>query len=67
MSKESFLTVGAAAKILNLSAQSVRKYEGRGLLRAVRASGGLRLFREGDVRKFAEEKRVKSTATRREE
>jgi DNA-binding transcriptional MerR regulator len=56
---EEYLTAGAAAKILNLSSESVRLYERRGLLPAIKASGGLRLFREADIRKFAEERRAK--------
>jgi len=58
--RDEYLTAGAAAKILNLSSESVRSYERRGLLPAIRASGGLRLFREVDVRKFAEDRRTRA-------
>jgi len=64
--KEEYLTAGAAAKLLNLSSASVRGFERKGLLPAIKASGGLRLFREADVRKFAAERRARSSTAREE-
>ncbi len=56
---DNLLTVGAVAKILDRSGQSVRAYEAAGKLRAIRATGGLRLFREADVQQLAEKLREK--------
>jgi len=44
-----FLTVNAAAKILGVSDTTVRSYERRGKLRALRTSSGVRLFCKNDV------------------
>jgi DNA-binding transcriptional MerR regulator len=56
---DNLLTVSAAAKILDRSGQAVRGYERDGKLRAIRTTGGVRLFREGDVLKLAEKLRDK--------
>jgi len=62
--KEDYLTAGAAAKILNLSSASVRGFERKGLLPAVLASGGIRLFLWTDVQKLAAERRAKRSIAR---
>jgi excisionase family DNA binding protein len=47
-----FLTVNAAAKILDVSEATVRSYERRGKLPALRTSSGVRLFNKSDVEQF---------------
>ena len=44
-----YLMVSEAARILERSSDSVRSYNGRGLLKAIRIAGGVRLFRRQDV------------------
>jgi excisionase family DNA binding protein len=51
-----YLTTGAAARILEVSENTVRKYEADCRLHAVRA-GNLRLFRRVDVERLAIERR----------
>ena len=46
---EQFLTVGDAARLLDLSTSRVRQLAEQGHLRAARTAGGLRLFRRPDV------------------
>jgi DNA-binding transcriptional MerR regulator len=60
--EESFVTVCEAARILNRSAESVRAYERKGILPAVKTSRGMRLFREGDVRELAVKQSAKERA-----
>jgi excisionase family DNA binding protein len=58
--KEIFLTVTQAARILELSAESVRSYEKKGLLPALKTGKGMRLFRKQDVENFrSDSKRAK--------
>ena len=47
-----FLTTSEAARLLDRSADSVRSYERRGLLRAIKTSRGLRLFELVDILAF---------------
>jgi excisionase family DNA binding protein len=54
MNDDIFLTVTEAARILNRSGESVRNYERKGMLPAVKTARGIRLFRESDVRAFGE-------------
>lgn len=54
MRDEIFLTVNDAAKILDRCGEAVRGYERRGELRALKTLGGVRLFKESDVRAFAQ-------------
>lgn len=51
-----------AAKILKVSADTVRLYESRGLLKARRTVSGVRLFRREDVEKFARERTARKSA-----
>jgi DNA-binding transcriptional MerR regulator len=44
-----FLTTSATARALNRSEHTVRKYDQTGILPAVRASNGVRLFRRQAV------------------
>lgn len=57
---EQLITVGEAARLLSKSPGMVRVYERTGKLAATKTLGGLRLFREADVRRLAEEQRMKS-------
>jgi excisionase family DNA binding protein len=47
-----FLTVNAAAKLLDVSDATVRLYERQGRLPALRTSSGIRLFKKDDVERF---------------
>jgi len=58
-----FLTTMDAARLLNRSPETVRLYERRGQLPAIRTAGGQRLFRRKDVEKFAREKNSLSAET----
>lgn len=49
MSEHIFLTTGDAARIIGCSAESVRLYEHRGILKAQKTGRGMRLFRMSDV------------------
>ena len=48
-----YLTISETARALGRSTDSVRLYERRGRLRALRTSGGVRLFDKRDVDAFA--------------
>lgn len=52
-SEEKLLTVTDTAHRLNRSGETVRNYERRGILRALRTTSGMRLFREKDVAALA--------------
>jgi DNA-binding transcriptional MerR regulator len=62
--EERLLMTTDAARLLNRSAEAVRSYERCGRLRAIKTSNGHRLFREGDVRKLAEELSRKEQPTK---
>ena len=47
------LTTSAAARILDLTSESVRQYERQGKLPAIRTESGMRLFQRADVERFA--------------
>lgn len=60
-----YLTVSETAKRLDLSSDSIRRYERDGILPAIRVGKGQRLFAEQNVERFAavrERKRL-DTAT----
>lgn len=50
------ITVGEAGKILELSADSVRRLERDGVLPAIKVGKGQRLFQEGDVKRLRTER-----------
>lgn len=50
------LTTSEAAKILDLSPDSVRQFERKGILSAVRVGKGQRLFRKAEVEKLHEQR-----------
>ena len=50
-----FLSVNGAAKILNIAAQTVRDWERKGRLRALRTETGTRIFSRSDVERLAAE------------
>lgn len=52
---DTLLMTSQAARILDRSAASVREYERKGLLHAMKTADGRRIFREDDVRKLAAE------------
>jgi excisionase family DNA binding protein len=52
-----FLSVNGAAKILNIAAQTVREWERRGRLHALRTETGTRIFSRFDVEQLAAEQR----------
>jgi len=51
---EVFLQTSEAARILRKSVESVREYERKGLLLAIKTPRGVRLFRESDVLELRE-------------
>ncbi len=51
------LTTSGAARLLELSSESVRAYERAGKLPATRTESGMRLFRRADVERLAAERR----------
>jgi len=56
---EELMTATPAAQILGCSSESVRRFEGEGILPAIKTPSGLRLFREGDVLRLRHERRSK--------
>lgn len=48
------LTCADVAKLLGVVPDTVRDLERRGRLKATRTAGGIRLFREADVRQFVQ-------------
>ena len=51
-----FLSVTGAAKILDVAAQTVRDWERRGRLHALRTEKGTRIFRRSEVERLASER-----------
>jgi DNA-binding transcriptional MerR regulator len=51
--KDPLLMTTGAAQILKKSAATTRGYVRDGILRAIRTTSGVRLFRESDVRELA--------------
>lgn len=56
---EKLLTTSDAAKILGVSADTVRRWERIGKLPAERTSGGIRLFKREEVEKLEAYRRAK--------
>jgi excisionase family DNA binding protein len=54
MPEDEFLTTGATAKRLGKVPNTIRKWERRGELAAIRTTTNVRLFRRSDVEKLAE-------------
>jgi|WetSurSiteA1Bulk_404760.scaffolds.fasta_scaffold348531_1 excisionase family DNA binding protein len=52
-----FLSVTGAAKILDVAAQTVRDWERRGRLRAMRTETGVRIFSRAEVERLAAEQK----------
>lgn len=52
--KQKYLTVSETARRLDLSSQTVRRYEQTGLLEAIRVGKGQRLFDRAAVERFAQ-------------
>jgi excisionase family DNA binding protein len=48
------LTCADVARLLNVVPDTVRDLERRGRIKAIRTPGGIRLFREADVKRFAQ-------------
>jgi len=62
---ETFLTTTGAARLAGVSSETIRAWARKGRLAAERTAGGVRLFREDDVRRAAtaaEERRHASEA-----
>lgn len=49
-----FLTVTDVARKLNMMPDTVREMERQGRLKAIRTVGGVRLFQEDEVERFAQ-------------
>lgn len=61
-----YMTVSAAARALGVMPDSIREYERRGRLKAVRTTTGIRLFHPAEVERFrnARAKRQQTTVSR---
>ena len=57
---DSLMMTGDAARTLERSVEMVRQYVQAGKLPAIRTAGGKLVFREEDVREFAQKLREKS-------
>ena len=53
ISDDQFVTVTAVAQFLKVSSESVRDYERKGKLKALKTASGIRLFKLRDVKTFA--------------
>jgi hypothetical protein len=53
---EGLLTTGAVARVFGVVPDTVRWWHRKGKLRAEVATGGLRLFRPGDIEEFREKR-----------
>jgi excisionase family DNA binding protein len=60
---ERLLTCADVARLLNVVPDTVRELERRGRLKAIRTPGGVRLFREAEVQRFAEARKARRAAT----
>ncbi len=60
---EQFLTVGDAARLLELSTSRVRQLAEQGHLQATRTAGGVRLFRRPDVEALLWQRREQQPMT----
>lgn len=60
--RDDVITAGAAAEILGVSRESVRRYADAGLLPHHRTPGGTRRFRRSDVEALAAERTEGATA-----
>jgi hypothetical protein len=58
-----FLLTNDVARFLKTSAESVRKWERLGRLRALRTEQGVRIFHREDVERFARERAARRTHT----
>jgi DNA-binding transcriptional MerR regulator len=56
-----FLTCALVARMANVTPETVRSWERRGLLRAQRTASGIRLFRRGDVDALLRERQERQT------
>jgi excisionase family DNA binding protein len=54
--QDEFLTTSAAARVLGVASETVRYWENTGKLRAVKASGGIRLFAREEVDRMRRER-----------
>jgi DNA-binding transcriptional MerR regulator len=52
------ILTGAASRILDVSAETVRVWERQGLLTARKTMGGVRLFDRQDIERLANERRA---------
>jgi len=60
MEQNQFLTVTQAARVLDLSSDSIRRFEREGILPAIRVGKGQRLFADADVQRLRAEREKKS-------
>jgi excisionase family DNA binding protein len=58
--EQQFLTVSQAARLLDLSSDSIRRFEREGILPAIRVGKGHRLFTQSDVERLRVEREKKS-------
>ena len=56
------ITVSEAARALEVSEQTARNYEARGILKGFRLSNGVRIFRREDVDQFIESRKWRRNA-----
>lgn len=65
-SRTTYLTTSDVARFLKVSADSVRLYENKGILRAIRTKSGQRLFRIRDVEDFRNRRRSRTSSVAEE-
>ena len=58
--EQQFLTVTEAARLLDLSSDSIRRFEQEGILPAIRVGKGHRLFTHSDVERLRLQREKKS-------
>jgi excisionase family DNA binding protein len=52
------LTTGEAARLLDLSPDSVRRFEREGLLSAIRVGKGQRLFTKSEIERLSDQRKI---------
>jgi len=63
--KNEFLSVNGVAKILNIAAQTVRDWERKGRLRALRTETGTRIFSRAEVEQLATKQETRKAENQR--
>lgn len=51
---EKLLTAGEASKLLNIHRETLRRYQEKGYIKAIKTSGGHRRYKESEILAFKE-------------